>query len=149
MYSSVLEFKQNCKLLTTQNGLTDAEIEAIINKADIIVDIDLSSIIKPVDLNGITPTPDIVNKLSQYKAVEIGLRSNMFIGYAEEDSSSNNNPASFKALYDKLLNKVLNGYLRVDWEGAYQSLAYTEVAFDFPSIIENYPKDNEESVDED
>ena len=108
--STVAELKRN--IPTISGVLSSATLTANIADGDKTVYDDLSKIVDWDDIEGLTYTPRLINRLSQYKAAELTIvrrwqDDETVIGEGAE--AQNNAHTYWEEQYDKLLNKIKAG----------------------------------------
>lgn len=108
-YSTESNFRNNgSDFADTVEWLT-ADITQRITMADNIVNSDLSGLYNIPNLLTISPVPNIVNLLSQYKTCELLL----VYKHTQNRQGSTSDIEYWQKLYNDLLNKILTGNLKI------------------------------------
>ena len=111
-YSDITAFNENLIVLKQAN-LTDPQKQAIIDQADLIIESDLTPVISVTDLRALSPVPDEVNLLSQYKTCDLALTKRF--GANRGNTEENTDVSRWNKLYDILLHRILNGMVVIQW----------------------------------
>lgn len=114
MLSTLVELRKNLKFVET--SIADAELTINITDADKIVYDDLSKTVDWDDIEGLSYTPRVINRLSQYQSCMITIVRN----WLEDDTvigdgpeAKNNGYDYWERMYDKLLNQIKAGDIAI------------------------------------
>ena len=112
--TTVAQLRKNIPMLKDTN-IAEATLEENIEDAKDIIYDDLSKIVSWDEVELLTTIPRVINRLAQYQAAMLTIIRNFhsdenMIGSEEGENTIYNH---YKGLYDKLLEQLENGSIRV------------------------------------